>query len=183
MSKFPCLIAFALLLAGPVHAADQPASAASAKELVLLMNGRKSFDDVFAQMDNFMDAAMKQATAGKQLSPQQQKIVDDVRAKMIALVKEQLNWDTFEPKMEDIYRKSFSQSEIDGMLKFYKTPAGKAVIAKMPVVMQNTMQVMQGQIAEMMPKIQQLMADTASQIQAQAQDNQSSGGADAAGQK
>jgi len=88
--------------------------------------------------------------------------------------------------MEEIYRKSFSQSEIDGMLKFYKTPAGKAVIAKMPVVMQNTMQVMQGEMAEMVPKMQQLMADTASQIQALGKppaDNQASGGADAASQK
>ena len=88
--------------------------------------------------------------------------------------------------MEEIYRKSFSQSEMDGMLKFYKSPAGKAVIAKMPVVMQNTMQVMQGEMAEMMPKIQQLIADTTSQMQALDQpptDNQTSGGADAGSQK
>lgn len=190
MFKSSLVIAFAVLFAQPLSAADQPASGASVKELVSLMQGRKTFDDVFAQMDKMMDAAMKQAAAGRQLTAEQQKIVDDMRAKMIALLKETLNWDTFEPKMEEIYRKSFSQSEIDGMLKFYKTPAGKAVIAKMPVVMQNTMQVMQGEMADMMPKMQKLMADTASQIQAQAQaqdkpspDNQTSGGADAGSQK
>ena len=186
MFKSSVVVAFAVLFVQPLVAADQPASSASAKELVNLMQGRKTFDDVFAPMDNRMESSMKQAAAGRPLSPEQQKIVDDMRTKMMALVKESLNWDTFEPKMEEIYRKSFSQSEIDGMLKFYKTPAGKAVIAKMPVVMQNTMQVMQGEMAEMVPKMQQLMADTASQIQALGKppaDNQASGGADAASQK
>lgn len=186
MFKPSVVVAFAVLFAQPLAAADQPASDASVKELVNLTQGRKTFDDVFAQMDNLMEASMKQAAAGRQLTPQQQKIVDDVRAKMMVLVKDSLNWDTFEPKMEEIYRKSFSQSEIDGMLKFYKTPAGKAVIAKMPVVMQNTVQMMQGQMAEMMPKIQQLIADSTSQMQAQDKpptDNQTTGSADAASQK
>jgi uncharacterized protein len=185
MFKPSVLVAFAVLFAQPLSAADQPASDASVKALVNLMQGRKTFDDVFAQMDNFMEASMKQAAAGRPLSPEQQKIVDDMRTKMMAIIKESLNWDTFEPKMEEIYRKSFSQSEIDGMLKFYKTPAGKAVIAKMPVVMQNTVQMMQGEMAEMMPKMQQLMADTANQIKALANspsDNQTSGGADSGNQ-
>jgi hypothetical protein len=189
MFKPSVLVAFAVLSAQPLFAADQPAStasAASAKELVTLMAGRKAFDAVFAQMDNYMDAAMKQAAGDRQLSPEQQKIVDDMRAKMIALVRDTLNWDSFEPKMEEIYQKSFSQSEMDGMLKFYKSPAGKAVIAKMPVVMQNTMQVMQGEMGEMMPKMQQLIADTASQMKAldkSSPDKQTSGSADAASQK
>jgi len=119
MSRFLFVIAFALLLAPQVRATDQPASAASAKVLVSLMDGRKSFDGAFAQMDHLMDMAMKQATDGQQVSPEKQKILDDMHVKMVALVKDSMNWDTFEPKMEDIYRKSFSQSEMDGMIRFY----------------------------------------------------------------
>jgi len=185
MSKFLFVIAFALLLAPQVYAEDQPASAASAKELVSLMDGRKAFDGAFGQMDHLMDMTMKQASEGRQLTPEQQKIVDDMRAKMVALVKDSMNWDAFEPKMEEIYRKSFSQSEMDGMIRFYRSPAGRAVIAKMPVVMQNTMQVMQEMMADLMPKVQELAKDTASQLQnlnKQAPDDQSSDSQASAGQ-
>jgi len=166
MSRISLLIAFALLLAPQVHAMDQPASAASAKELVSLMDARKSIDGAFAQMDHLMDMAMKQATEGQQISPEKQKILDDMHVKMVALVKDSMNWDTFEPKLEDIYRKSFSQSEMDGMIRFYRSPTGKAVLAKMPLVLQNTMQVMQQQMTDLMPKILALSKDAAAQAQA-----------------
>jgi uncharacterized protein len=170
MSRFSFLMAFALLLAPQVQATDQPASAASAKELVSLMDARKSIDAAFSQMDHMMDMAMKQATEGQQISPEKQKILDDMHVKMVALVKDSMNWDTFEPKLEDIYRKSFSQSEMEGMIKFYRSPTGKAVLAKMPLVLQNTMQVMQQQMQDLMPKILALSKDAAAQ--AQALDNQ-----------
>ena len=192
MSRFSFLIASALLLAQPVHAvdkpvqaADQPASAASAKELVSLMQGRKAYEGVLAQMDSMMDASMKQAAEGRQLTPEQQKVVDEMRAKMVALVKESMNWDSLEPRMEEIYQKSFSQSEMDGMLRFYKSPTGKAVLAKMPVVMQNTMQIMQGVMQDMIPKIRQIVQETASRVQAldkKAADSPSPGNQPAPGQ-
>ena len=65
-----------------------------------------------------------------------------------------------------IYRNTFSQAEVDGMLGFYRSPAGQAVIAKMPLVMQNTMQSMQGRMAVMMPRIQELQRDTVARLRA-----------------
>jgi len=50
------------------------------------------------------------------------------------LVKEELNWATFEPMMVEVYRNTFSQHEVDGMLTFYRSEAGQAVIAKLPTV-------------------------------------------------
>jgi hypothetical protein len=42
------------------------------------------------------------------------------------------------------------------MLRFYKSETGQAVIAKMPIVMQNSMQAMQGRLGALMPRLQQL---------------------------
>jgi hypothetical protein len=66
----------------------------------------------------------------------------------------------------DIYKRSFTQGEIDGMLSFYKTDAGKALISKMPVVMQNSMQAMQSKMATTMPQIQQLQRETIEKLKA-----------------
>jgi len=77
-----------------------------------------------------------------------------------------MTWESFEPNVIDLYKKSFTQSEIDGMVQFYKSPAGKAVIAKMPVVMQNNMQLVQGRMKTLLPKIQQLQQETFEKLKA-----------------
>ena len=48
---------------------------------------------------------------------------------------------------------------IQGMLAFYRTPAGQAVIEKMPLVMQNTMQAVQERMGAMMPAMQKMIAE------------------------
>jgi len=53
------------------------------------------------------------------------------------------------------------------MLEFYATPAGQAVIVKLPLVVRNTLSEMQQRIQQMMPKLQQMARETAEQIKAQ----------------
>lgn len=74
--------------------------------------------------------------------------------------KEEMSWDKMEPLFVDVYKKSFSQSDVDGMIQFYKTPAGQSVVKKMPLVMQNSMQVMQQRMSTVMPKIMQLTEES-----------------------
>jgi hypothetical protein len=83
-----------------------------------------------------------------------------MRSKINALFKEQMKWAALEPAFVDIYRKSFSQREIDGMLSFYQSETGRAVITKMPVVMQHTMQFTQNLMSDLLPKIQEMQIET-----------------------
>ena len=39
-----------------------------------------------------------------------------------------------------IYDKNFSDEEIDGMLTFYSSPVGQKVLAKLPVILQESME-------------------------------------------
>jgi hypothetical protein len=109
---------------------------------------------------------MQQASPGQTLNAEQQSILDDMRSKMVAVMKDELNWDSLEPLFVGIYRKTFTQSEVDGMLKFYKSPAGKALIAKLPVVMQNSMAVTQDHVKDMVPRLQQIGREYAEKLQA-----------------
>jgi hypothetical protein len=65
-----------------------------------------------------------------------------------------------------VYQKSFSQEEVDGMIAFYKTPTGQALLNKMPLVMQNTMTEMQQMIQPMMKRVQQMQQEIVAEIQA-----------------
>jgi hypothetical protein len=41
------------------------------------------------------------------------------------------------------YSETFSQEEVDGLIAFYQSPAGKAYVEKMPTLLQKTMGQMQ----------------------------------------
>jgi len=169
-------IAFwAVLALQAASAQDSRPTEQSIKELLNVMHSSKLIDSAMAQVDSVMQNSMQQALAGEHLTADQQKILQHMRAKTAALLKDMLKWDTLEPTMIEVYRKSFTQHELDGMLAFYRSEAGQAVIAKLPTVMQQTMQAMQVRINELMPKLQQLQQDTVAQLRAAAPTQQQDG--------
>lgn len=147
-------------------AAHQP-SEASIKQLLEVAQARKLADSVMTQMDNFMQQAMAQATQGQTIPAKVQKQIDQGRSEMMALMKELLDWNKLEPMYVRIYQKNFTQAEVDGMIVFYKTPAGAAVINKMPTVMQNAMDEMQQLMGPVMQKIQQTQQAVSAEMKAQ----------------
>lgn len=141
-------------------------SEASVKQLLEIAQTHKLVDSVMAQMDNLMQQALAQATRGQQVPPKVQKDIDQRRGETIALMKEILDWKKLEPMYVRIYQKTFTQPEVDGMLAFYKTPAGQAVISKMPAAMQNTMDEMQALMGPVMQKVQQMQQDVVAEMKA-----------------
>ena len=150
---------------GPSTAASQP-SEASIKQLLEVAQARKLVDSVMAQMDTLMLQTIQQATQGKEVPPKVQKEIDQQQAEVTRLMKELLDWSKLEPMYVRIYQKTFSQPEVDGMIAFYQTPAGRAVIAKMPAAMQNTMDEMQQMMLPVMQKMQRMQQDVATEMKA-----------------
>jgi uncharacterized protein len=153
-------ILFVLIAIQPAIAAESEPSEASIRELMTIMQSRRIFDDTMKQIDATSQASMRHALAGQALSQKQEEVLDEMRTKMIALFKNEMGPEIFEPMLIDIYKKSFTQQEVDRALEFYKTDAGKAFIAKMPIVNQQMMQTMQRRMAIFMPKLQELQRET-----------------------
>ena len=53
-----------------------------------------------------------------------------------------------------MYRSTFEQDEIDGLVSFYQSPIGQAFIAKMPIIAQKSMGIAQQQIQTLIPRMQ-----------------------------
>jgi hypothetical protein len=155
-----------LLAAPPSWSADAMASEASVRQLLQVTQSRKLMDDTMSQMDSYMRTAMKQALGGKIPSAEEQAVLDDMNRKLVAVMQEEMRWDILEPKFIALYRQSFSEQEIAGMLSFYRTPAGQAVITKMPVVMQHTMATMQDVMGSMLPKMQAIQNEALQKLKA-----------------
>jgi len=166
MRKFSLAICLALMVAQPVTAADQMASEASVKRLFASMDQHRILDTMLEQIEATMRASVSRALLGQPLTAEQQKIVADMQSKLAELLKTEMSWKELEPMFVDVYRKTFTEQEVDGMVAFYQSSVGKAVITKMPTAMKSSMQAMQERVGVLTPKFQQLMQDTLRQIKA-----------------
>jgi hypothetical protein len=149
---------------GAPAAASNPPSEATIKQMLEVMQARKLVDSMMTQMDTLMLQMVAQATQGQTIPPKVQKEIDQQRSEVMAMMKDLLAWEKLVPLYVRVYQKTFTQQELDGMLAFYKTPVGAAMIAKMPAVMQNTMEETQSLMGPVMEKMQRMQKDVAAHM-------------------
>jgi hypothetical protein len=159
------LLAIVLMASIPAFA-ETPASEASIRELMALTDARKLLDSAYAQMDGMLGQAMNPALGDSPPNAAQQALIDEFRHKTVELMQKEMSWDKLEPAYLRLYSKTFSQSEIDGMLTFYKSEPGRAVLAKMPRLMTNMTEMMTGMMQQFMPGLQKLVAEYVQKVQA-----------------
>ena len=145
-------------------------SAESINRLLDLMQSRQSFDAMRAQVESMTKPMLDQAMDRKSLSPEKREAQERQRIivaeRMKPILAETMNWDRIRADTAQIYTESFSQDEIDGLILFYESPAGKAFTAKMPLIAQKTMVLMQQRMGPMMEKIQQVAKESAEEFNA-----------------
>lgn len=148
------LMALALLLSSSqVFAQAGKPSVDSIKEVFALTNSRAMLINVQSQMDGMMKNMMQQSMKDQTINAAQQKVLEKFQAKVIEIQKEELSWDKMEPMFLAIYGNALTQDDVDGMIAFYKSPAGQSFINKMPSIMQQTMISMQKMMGPLMEKM------------------------------
>ena len=124
-------------------------------------------DTMNSQMQSMLKNSMQAATQGQKVTPKVQKEIDDIQQEMASETKEVLSWSKLESMYIRVYQKSFTAQEIDGLIAFYKTPTGQALLTKMPIVLQNTMTEVQQMILPMVQRMQQKQQQIATELQSQ----------------
>jgi len=152
------------LFASAVAAA--PASQASVEELLDLTRAESLISEMYPQVEQIMRQSMKAALVDKAPTAAQQRVLDAMPGKFIAIMREELNWAKLKPQFTQIYQETFEQEEIDGLIAFYKSPAGQAYVGKMPSVMQRTMALSQEQMKVILPKMQAAIRDAIAEVEA-----------------
>lgn len=142
----------------------QPAATAptdeSLKQLLELSGSKKLVDDMQKQLQAVFTQSMNQTLANQKLTPEAQEKVKEMQSKLTALMMEELSWENLEGLTLQVYKETFSQEEIDGLITFYKSPTGKTFIAKMPTVMKKTIALTQERIKPLMQKVQAIQQET-----------------------
>jgi hypothetical protein len=156
----------AIVMLGPQAAAAAAPTEASVRELLLAMESKSLLDGMWNQLDTMTKTSVQRMLGGAPPTAEQRQIIGDLEARTLALFNAEVTWDALEPVFVDAYVHTFTQHEIDGMLAFYRSDVGRAVVTKMPGVVQSTMQAVQGRMAGLQVKLQQLQRDTYEKLQA-----------------
>jgi uncharacterized protein len=165
--KYLAAFALGLLMSFPVLAGvDQRPSAESVEQLLEATGSRAMTSAVMTQMEVNMQKGMEEALKGKYVSPAQQSIMQEMRTKMFALIQDELTWDRIEPVIVDVYQRTFTQKEVNGMLVFYRSEVGKSMVAKMPQVLAASSDAMRSRIGMLAPKLEELQRNTIHKLQA-----------------
>lgn len=159
-SLWLCLLPMTATLASD----SPPASEASIRQLLELTQPQRSLEVMRAQIDRAFEDSYKAGLGDTQLTPRQQEIVDHYRAQMTEVMNEQLDWKALEPVILDVYGRTFTQAEINDIAAFYRTPSGRALLEKMPRMMQSTMEAMQQRTRTLVPRLQALTQEMATKL-------------------
>lgn len=163
-AKRPCVLLvvpmkkFILLLSSIAISSAAYCAPASEESINLLLEVTKSDQlakNMLGNVDQVMRNVQVETTKGKTLSAKQQEEMKALTDKMIEIVRKEISWTQLRPLSVQIYQESFTQEEIDGLIAFYKSPAGMAVIEKMPIVMQKTMNAMMMRMGPLMEQFNQ----------------------------
>ena len=136
---------------------------ALAEELLNRANVKESLEKTFAMVRKGIPAQleqMKQATGQTSLSTN---VASETEQLMDLLTKE-LSWDKMKEAYITLYAETFTQEELEGIIAFYKSPAGEAYVRKQPQLMQRSMELSQKLLQQVMPRIQALSNDLRSPV-------------------
>lgn len=145
---------------------DLKPSDESVKRLLAVTESRKLYDGMMGQLDRMGDEVAQRSFEGQALTDEQKDIVKKMQMKMARVVKQDMTWESLETFYIRIYKDSFTQDEVNGMLAFYEAPTGQAVVKKLPVVMQEVMTEMQKRLVPLMHKIKQVQEETMTELKA-----------------
>jgi len=141
--------------------AEQNTKQQKIDELISVMNLDSMIDSTYGQVEGMMKGMSDQMG----VKPSEQAIFDKYYGDMMTVLKTQMSWAKMQPMMISVYDKHFSEQEIADMLAFYKTDTGQKILEKMPVVMQESMQMSQSLMKDAMPKIQTLAQQLSDELE------------------
>jgi hypothetical protein len=118
-------------------------------------------------MDQMMSGAMDQMSnltkqsGGNTIKPEDQARLDDFQKRVFQLISSQVSWKALEPEYVDLYANNFTEEQLDAILAFYKSPAGAALIDKLPTLTSQGVQIAQAKMTALQPQIRQMLEDFA----------------------
>jgi hypothetical protein len=143
----------------------QQASDATVERLMNVTRAEALTETMMAGIDQIMGAAMKSAIT-EPLAPGQQRKFDAMTVKIREAMRAEMSWERMKPRYIRLYQETFTEEEVLGLITFYESPGGQALLAKMPLLMQKSIALSQEQMKSMVPRLKAAIEEAVVQAKA-----------------
>ncbi|MEL1266259.1 DUF2059 domain-containing protein [Pseudoxanthomonas putridarboris] len=143
---------FLALLALPALAAEP--SDADIDRLLKASRAESLLAAIVPQMEAVQQQEFDKHFAGKEMTEEQKAEVARIQAKTNEIVRKALSWEEMRPVYLDVYKKTYTREDVRAIAKFYESPAGKSLLDKNPLLMQNIMSAVQQKMGPMLEELQ-----------------------------
>lgn len=150
MKRIVALLIASLVVCAPPAFASEATHRAAAEEMVRLARVDQLMKSLFDQMKASMNAILNDNARSVEDRVRAGKISD----KVFAIMEQEMSWDKMKDDFVDLYMKTYSEDEIRQINAFYKTPAGQAMIEKMPQLMKASTAISQKYTRRMLERMQ-----------------------------
>lgn len=113
----------------------------AAEALLTLVYPPGAFDKLIDQM---LDVQIKQRPEAAAIEPE-----------MRSFFSKYMSWNSLKGDIVDIYSRTFTESELRDITKFYQTPTGRKMSSMLPQLMQSGMEIGQKRVQEHLPELQE----------------------------
>ncbi|KRG72110.1 DUF2059 domain-containing protein [Pseudoxanthomonas dokdonensis] len=137
-----------------MHAAAREPSDADIEKLLAASRAQSMLSALIPQMEAMQRQQFEQVMSGKDLTAEQRQEVERIQAKTSEIVRRSLSWEEMRPLYIDVYKKTFTRDDVRAITKFYESSAGKSLLDKTPLLMQNLMAAVQLKMGPMLEELQ-----------------------------
>ena len=156
---------FTLFIVAPMRA-DDASKRVKLHEMFQLAHIDQTMTQAFQQQAQQLPKLMQSMFPGAKITPEQQKDVDAFMGKIMGMVQTEASWPKLEPQFTEIYATTYSESEIDGLIAFYKSPTGQEMVAKQPELLTKSQAVTQNIMVNLQPQMRDAVLQFAREMQA-----------------
>ena len=156
-----------MLVVAPCGArADEASKQTKVRDLFVTMHMDHMLDQMMHSIQGEVQAMAQRAPGAEQMTAPQKKLAQDFMDKSMKVVNGSVGWTVLEPEYVKLYSATYSEAEIDGILAFYKSAVGQAMLAKTPELSTGGMQIVRSRMGDFQPKIQALQREYMKQLAA-----------------
>ncbi len=163
MKALTAILIIALSFVSFAARADEASQRATAEELLEVMKADQMRKPLLNQVRTALEQQFVQMGATDDMRPILKKYTD----RLFGVIEERLNSQAMKENIISVYIQTFSEDELRGMVTFYRSPLGQAVINKMPIAMQRTMEIQQKNMPQFLEKVKQISEEFAQEIKAE----------------
>ena len=147
------LVVLSLCIAAVSAHADEASHRAKVEEMLRLTKTEQGLHEQLTNLQTRIGELSKQQFNLPTPTPDQTAAITEYQGKVQQITTQEVGWDQIRPLIVKLYSDSFTDAELDGIISFYKSPAGEALVAKMPEVSGKTTATVQDRIKELQPKL------------------------------